>query len=387
MKEHHPHDDARLTGGDDIATKPASGSQDTVSDAAYSDSIAGAAFEQSTIGSPTSESVSSAPYAEELADDPYGEQTRSFVTAPSGNDNDDSSPDADDPDVQENRLRIEHTRAELSETIDAIQQKLAPSHLAEQAKETVREATIGKAQDMMSNVSDTAMDAVSNVGDTAKGAGSSFVDTIRQNPIPAALAGVGLTWLFAGMRKNSANQGAYRRASDLPYTYSEDYTLGRSSGMQQQYYGGTDNRLDQVQNRAGDLANQAQNKAGDLASQAQDKAGNLANQAQDTAGKIGNQASDLASGTVTQAQYTAQRATTIMRENPLGAGAAALALGLVAGLAIPETAKEDQLMGPTRESLTQKAQQTVQQTAQKVQNVAQEAVSAGKQEAQDQNLV
>ncbi len=94
------------------------------------------------------------------------------------------------------RNNIEHTRAEMSETIDALQERLNPQTLKEQAREqvreqyeevksTVRDATIGKAEAMMQNASDT-------VSETS----SSIMDTIRENPIPAALVGIGLGWLF-----------------------------------------------------------------------------------------------------------------------------------------------------------------------------------------------
>src|SRR5437588_8647877 len=67
--------------------------------------------------------------------------------------------DADtSPDIEQTRAEIENTRSEMSGTIDAIQEKLSPSNLAQQAKDTVRDATIGKAQDMVSNAADSAQD-------------------------------------------------------------------------------------------------------------------------------------------------------------------------------------------------------------------------------------
>lgn len=367
MNTRHEHSQTSSGAGESSTTERIgsaahiSDANDAVSDAAYGEGLAGAAFHDSMTGMPASEDTVSAPYAENLTGDPYGERTGTYIHSPVASSDADDAPDADDPDIETNRDQIEHTRAELSETIDAIQQKLSPSNLADQARETVREATIGKAQDMASNVSDTAMSAVSNVGDTAKGAGNTLIETIKQNPVPAALTAIGVGWLFTSMRKNSSAQVNYRYNENVPYTYSDDYTSGRSRGIGQTSGGS----IDQMQSRAGDLAGQAQ----------------------DTAGQISNQVQGAAGETVSQAQDAARRATTMMRDNSLGVGVAAFALGLVAGLAIPETEKEDQLMGERRDSLAQRAQQTVQETAQKVQTVAQEAVTAGKQKAQDQNLM
>src|SRR5205085_5658969 len=67
--------------------------------------------------------------------------------------------DAAEPEqqVMEIRENIEQTRAQMSETIDELQERLSPSNLKEQVKEqvieqyeqvkeTVREATIGKVE-------------------------------------------------------------------------------------------------------------------------------------------------------------------------------------------------------------------------------------------------
>jgi hypothetical protein len=54
-----------------------------------------------------------------------------------------SAPRTDESEVrtQEIREEIAQTRVEMSETIDAIQERLTPSHLVAQASETVRNAT------------------------------------------------------------------------------------------------------------------------------------------------------------------------------------------------------------------------------------------------------
>src|ERR671917_2654521 len=66
--------------------------------------------------------------------------------------------------IERTRAEIERTRADMGETVDAIQQRLSPENLKEQAKDRVRETTVGRA-----------------------------METIRENPLPAALTGIGLT--------------------------------------------------------------------------------------------------------------------------------------------------------------------------------------------------
>src|SRR5215212_3344299 len=145
--------------------------------------------------------------------------------------------DDSDRDPEEIRVGIAQTRTEMSGTIDAIQQRLAPEVLTEQAKSVARDATEqaktaaqdllqdavqevkeaakevtahavhevrDAARDVTTGAKDAAWDAtigraedaVSTAGETARGVGSIVIETIKQHPIPAALAGLSLFWLY-----------------------------------------------------------------------------------------------------------------------------------------------------------------------------------------------
>ncbi len=56
----------------------------------------------------------------------------------------------DDPAVI--RARIERTRMNMSETVDEIQDRLAPERLRYEAQEAIRDATIGKVEEMADKV-------------------------------------------------------------------------------------------------------------------------------------------------------------------------------------------------------------------------------------------
>ncbi len=262
--------------------------------------------------------------------------------------------------VELTRAEIERTRANMSETVDAIQGRLSPENLKEQAKDRVKEATVGRAQ----------------------GAGSSIMETIRGNPVPAALTGIGLSWLFVSGRRQRSGQPRYqqdrRYAYDYPpptpYDYPRDYeeergTSGSSAGE----------ALERTRDSVGETASRAQDKVGETASRTQDRAGQAADRAQDQVSRLGN-----------RVQHQAQRASSgfqrMLQENPLTVGALAIGLGAAAGLAVPQTRQEHEVMGEARDNLVEKAQETAQEAQQKVQSVAQEAQSAAQQEAQNQGL-
>src|SRR3954447_15257000 len=86
--------------------------------------------------------------------------------------------EGDGPDTETARLQadIARTRKEMGSTIEALKHKLSPSALTEQASSAAREAPIEKVEHMIH-------DAEENLVET----GHSMMDTVRRNPIPAAL--------------------------------------------------------------------------------------------------------------------------------------------------------------------------------------------------------
>jgi hypothetical protein len=75
-----------------------------------------------------------------------------------------------------------------------------------------------------------------------------------------------------------------------------------------------------------------------------------------------------------------------MEENPFVIGAATLALGIIAGLLVPSTDKEDELMGETRDHLFDEVKEAGQQALDKGMHVADAVVDKVKEEAQHQGL-
>lgn len=353
--------------------------------------------------------------------------------------------------------------------------KQSATDAVDHAKQGVHDATIGKVEHMVSNVTDT---------------GSGIVDMIKANPIPAALAGLGLGWLFLNRQnKGTSNSGQYDNRGNYPVGQpdyrrtgtSNLYNNSRSSyPTTSQNMKGSEGLTDQLMNtvrqnpvpaavagltlgylatrggsgqsastrssypgystgyegyghessglgdKMGDFADEAKNKVGDLASGVKDTAGGIASGTGDLIGQAGDKVGDIASGTgdlIGQAgdkvgdiastagekvgdlvglagdavggigegvQYQAERAKsqfeTLLDENPLALGAMALVLGAAVGLMLPKTAQEDQLMGEARDNLIGKAQEVAQETIEKVQGVAEEVQETAKTEARNQGL-
>ncbi|MBA2701023.1 MAG: DUF3618 domain-containing protein, partial [Chloroflexi bacterium] len=123
---------------------------------------------------------------------------------------DGGDPTASSDDIEARAAEIEQTREEMTETVSAIGDRLDPANIVAGAKETVREATVGKVESMAS----AAGDVVSDAGSTAQQAGSGIIQTIRHNPIPAALAGIGVGWLLKNRTSGSSGSMSARSSAD-----------------------------------------------------------------------------------------------------------------------------------------------------------------------------
>ena len=93
-----------------------------------------------------------------------------------------------DPEADRIVTEIEITRVDMGATIDEIGHRLQPQTIADEARDKIREATVGRVERI-----------VDDAGQTATQTGNNLVSTIRQNPVPAALAGIGIGWLVMRM--------------------------------------------------------------------------------------------------------------------------------------------------------------------------------------------
>jgi hypothetical protein len=92
------------------------------------------------------------------------------------------------------RRDIERTRAEMDKTVDVLQERLRPRHLLDDALEALR----GWSASSRSPDAATANNAVDAVGQV----GGRVVESLRENPVPAALIGAGVAWLVFGSGKS-----------------------------------------------------------------------------------------------------------------------------------------------------------------------------------------
>lgn len=243
--------------------------------------------------------------------------------------------------------------------------------------ESEGQGVTGAISSAASNVAGTASQVGQTVGHTTVSAGSSVVDVVKQNPIPAALTGIGIGWML--MNRSSGKQGGTQ-----PYYYQPGSNSGQS---QYSSYGQGSQGSQGSQESEGGAMSAVTGTLSGAAGTVTDTLSGAAGSVSDTASQVGQQAREQFSNLGDTAQNQTQRITgwydQMLYESPLTLAALAIGAGLAVGMSIPETQKENQLLGETRDNLMDKAQNVAQNTVEKVQAVAQEVGSVAQDAAKD----
>jgi hypothetical protein len=293
------------------------------------------------------------------------------------------------------RMQIARTRAEMGETIDEIQYRLSPAYMKEQTQEIIRDSITGKVEQMAYETEH----AMNNWRDSA-------MNTVRDNPLPVAMIGIGLGWLL--VKGNQDNNGDdyyeeryYPTARAARYSYAAprgrrgyDAAYENEPGMSEQVRERVDDMADNATDWIDEQVDSAQETAEDFAEEMQDRRDSAMESAGQYRDEAARRARETAYRTRRRTRQQAHRAKRTfwdtLNDNPLAIGVATMAAGALVGLALPGTRQEDELLGATRDQLIDEARTRAEETAQRVQAVAEEAQRAAmteaKQEAKKQDL-
>jgi gas vesicle protein len=248
------------------------------------------------------------------------------------------------------RSDIDRTRADMDETFNALESKLTPGQIAEEAWGLFK-------------------------GGSSAGA-SKILAIVKEYPLPSVVIGVGVGWLLVeSSRRPESRDSRFDRGYD-----GYDYDSGESWKRE------SPGALAQARDKVKDVAGSAKEAVSNAADTVGEKAEHLKDQALD----LGHQAQDKALKLKRQAKSQVRRVRTgfweTMESNPLLVGAATLALGIVAGLAIPSTDVEDEWMGETRDQIVDQAKELGQEALDKGKEMAGTVSDKVKAEAEHQGL-
>jgi cell division septum initiation protein DivIVA len=262
----------------------------------------------------------------------------------------------DDASLDRLESDIAVTRERMRDDLGQLGDRLSPQHLKAEAKARVREAAYGAADTMKENTRE---------------AGSRFAFAVRENPIPTAMVGVGLSWLamkaFRGERRYETYESGYAGRYDYgrTYSYGRDYPYGPYTAVgesETEERGSMGARVGEAREKIADAASSAVGtmkekasalgeRASELAGTTRERAGELASTTRERAGSLRSNLSGQASLRARQARSGFDRG---LSQNPMAMALGALVLGLTAGLLIPETERENEMLGPTRDRLLER---------------------------------
>lgn len=214
-----------------------------------------------------------------------------------------------DPDVL--KREIDATRADVGQTLDALQARLSPGQLFDQLSSMVQR----------------------HGGEFAHNLGES----IKQNPVPTLLTALGMAWLMTSqatgrtsVRAYEPDEGPYEPADESPGI--GERLKARASAARERIAGARErmaSRREHLSERAGALS-ESMRHAGE--------------------------------GARYRAQYARAGFSRMLNEQPLLVGLLGIAVGAAIGAALPASRREDELVGEARDRALQRAKAMTSET-------------------------
>jgi len=273
--------------------------------------------------------------------------------------------DPGDKSAREIEQEVDRSRHDLAAAVEALQNRFSAETILDDVVKAVSE----------------------NGGEVARNLGR----TMRDNPIPVLLTGVGLAWLMAGSNQPPARGARWSYGSDPAYAPDGGWStngvgdgprgFARSpSGPARDAAGSVEDGGAGVAEKAGATASAVSHGASDAASAVSSSVSSMAERARDavrgaseTAGDLGHDARDRVNragrGAVDAGSDLAGRVEAFLLDQPLVAGALGFAAGLGLGALLPRTAAEDELLGLRSDALMASAQEMVGEQVDKAERI------------------
>ncbi len=229
-----------------------------------------------------------------------------------------------DPDRLERE--IDEQRREIDETLRALEQKFSSREVAAQF--------------------------MHYFGGPGREWASGLASSLKSNPMPSLLTGIGLVWLMMSDRTGTVRPHSYgSHEADKRGMFDDATSTARDAA-------------DAVREKAGEL--------GDKAAHAGDALGEKVAHARDS---LKSRAGNARHGIEHSADSVRTNFAHIAQEQPLALGAIGIALGALIGAALPRTAHESQVLGRTAERMKEKGKEMAQEAYAKVSEKVEEVAA------------
>jgi hypothetical protein len=271
---------------------------------------------------------------------------------------------------------IDRTRAAMDRTVDAIAGKLTPQQLM--------------------------MEALGVFKDGSSALAAKVVQTAREHPVPATIIGIGIGLLLTESAKAGSSGGTSTtdfdtRNRNVGFGGYGDHAAGEPDVRTDGFTNAVKDKTAEVKDTVAYGAMEAREKVGEKAAQVKQQASHVKEQVKAQAGQLKEQVTETT-------EHVREKAANVpvyarqqwhdaqlgfwqtMDQKPFAIGMAALAAGVAAGLTVPATRKENELMGEARDRLLDQAKGLGRDAVDKGRQVARAATDVVKTEVDRQGL-
>ena len=304
---------------------------------------------------------------------------------------------------EEIMAEIAETRANMDETLDQLSERLQPRHILDDILDyfrSHRSSGSGEgrrrirrvASKTAGHVKDTAGHVKDQVKEKASDAGHFAFEQVKQHPLPAVLIGAGIAMLLMERNRGTEYDEIYDRkeatADDLESGFADmedpefaDGVGPESYALPQHYTGDSDSdgTMSKIKNKSSELKQKAGEKLQDMKQRTTEKTAALRRRASERGAQLKEKARHGYEQGYESFKHTAE-------ERPLAVGLGFLAIGVVAGMLLPSTRKEDELVGPTRDRLVHRSREVAEEAVDRGKQVARTAYDVAAREAREQGL-
>ncbi|GHC26185.1 hypothetical protein GCM10010082_19130 [Kushneria pakistanensis] len=297
-------------------------------------------------------------------------------------DHDQNQDQQDTRSPEEIEADINKTRSHLDDTLSDFQERFSSDSMMHSAMEYVK--------------SDSARDYFSNLG-----------RSVRDNPMPAALIGVGIGWLIYSSNSDSKSgdvptsfndkrqkRARHAAAETTPQTHEYDelydeplfdeplYSEGASIDQHRRGQSSGSSDSGGLRQRASDALHNVGDKARNMKGGAGERAQNMKSGAGDRMQRMKQGSSDRLGNASSKARDAGSWISDMAHDNPVAAGALGLAAGALLGSLIPTSRAEQRAMGETRDQLVDRASEMGSEQLDRASEKAQEATDKAKETAE-----
>jgi uncharacterized protein DUF3618 len=219
-----------------------------------------------------------------------------------------------------------------------------------------------------------------------------IVRQVKENPVPALLIGAGIAWLILHPEKGDGSdfEDQTSEADDMSVPGSPQPAPSSSVSNEPSEKSGIGSTLKEKVGQAQEVfsgtTEAVTEKVSDIGSSLQVKARSARNAVTEGVQRGGRAGSDATQHLQKGYAYAGDRFQEAVEEYPLAVAGGFLGVGLLAGLLLPRTPQEDELVGQTSDRLIEQAKEAGKETLEKAKTVAQRITKVTMEEAERQGI-